>query len=110
MNSRVVFDVNSGLWFDKPRPDCQFCMRCDTCNREFSIYLRKLNKLVTKFHLKYYHKHEGVRALHLCNSIDDLARDFRLIALAATKGPNDPPLEQPNLVSIFEQLFNDVYG
>ena len=34
-----LLNFDSGLWFKKPRPDCQFCLSCLFCQNEFETYL-----------------------------------------------------------------------
>ena len=109
MNSKKVFDIYSGLWFVKARPECQFCMKCEYCNNEFQNYMSKLRFLIEKYNLKYYYKYE-TEGLQLLNSEQDLVEDFKYVALAATKGPNDKPNEMPKNGSIFENLFNEIYN
>jgi hypothetical protein len=43
MNNELNFE--SGLWFKKPRPECQFCLNCDTCNIEFNTYFGLFSQL-----------------------------------------------------------------
>ena len=105
MFSEGIFNVNSGLWFIKPRPDCQFCMLCNSCQREFRIYLHKITYLLQQFN--------RMNSCWLVLSMRDMFYDFRYIALAATQGPEDPDvicLEEPLNLGIFESLFNHVYG
>ena len=105
-SSVLVFDLNSGLWFDKPWQEFQLCMRCENCNKEFNNYMRRNNVLLIKFNEKFYNKRYG---LQMNKSIQELMQDFRQIALAATKWPNDPPLENLNIISIFEEFYNLVF-
>ena len=81
-------------------------MRCENCNKEFNNYMRRYNVLSIKFNKKFYNKRYD---LQMNKSIQELMQDFWQIGLAATKGPNDPPLEHLNIISIFEEFYNHVF-
>jgi hypothetical protein len=40
-----LLNFDSGLWFKKPRPDCQFCLCCLFCQNEFKTYFKLFEKL-----------------------------------------------------------------